>query len=172
MKEQIDWQQLAQQIGTLTKEGEAASSDYARQALELILGEENLKLAVEHYVAWKPGHELIRAVLWQLHPWSAMQHCYRIYKTDAVILNRKSALQLLIVVGDRRSLPWVSEFLDDPDTDIQIYGIRLLDQLLFSQLIFPDEAEELLFKAAVHKNPEVGKAAAAIRDYLDCRKDA
>src|SRR5215475_14494074 len=65
---------------------------------------------------------------------------------------RRSAVELLRVVADRRFLPWVSEFLDDKDAHVQSWGIGVLDQLLWSELIESEEAEEVLERAAHHEN--------------------
>ena len=51
-------------------------ASYARQAIEILLGEEILRQAVDYYISAEPGSELARYVLWQIHPWSAMNHCY------------------------------------------------------------------------------------------------
>ena len=71
----IDWEELAQELGTLRPDGESGGSDEARRAIELLLGEDRLRQAVDYYVAGRRGSELARHVLWQLHPWSAMQRC-------------------------------------------------------------------------------------------------
>jgi len=71
-----------------------------------------------------------------------MSYCYKIFKGPQKIAVRRAAVELLRVVADRRARPWIPEFLDDSDPDIQSWGIGVLDQLLFSELIWPEEAEE------------------------------
>jgi hypothetical protein len=147
---EIDWEKLAAELGFLTADGESGGSDQARHALELIIGEDALRASVDHYIAYHRGHELVRSVLWQLRPWSAMSYCYEIFKRPQKLADRRAAVELLRVMADRRSLPWITEFLDDSDPDIQAWGIGVLDQLLYSELISPEEAEALIMTAEQH----------------------
>jgi len=165
----IDWEQLAREVGSLREDGEHCSSDLGLRALEVIVGEDRLRAAVDYYVAGGRGSELARFVLWALYPWSAMCRCYEIYRSDADVATRCSAVELLRVVGDRRALPWVSEFLDDQDPGIQAWGAGMLDQLLWSRLVFPEECEELLKKCRAHPNEQVRETADFIDSYLASR---
>jgi hypothetical protein len=79
------------------------------------------------------------------------------------------AVELVRVVADSRALPWVAEFLDDEDTVIQAWGVGVLDQLLWSRLIEPEEAEDLLRIAERHQNGAVRDRAEFIRSFLDAR---
>jgi hypothetical protein len=166
MQGNIDWEQLSSQLGTLTPDGESGSSCTALRAIELLIGEERLRSAVDFYVSGGRGRELTRSVLWLLHPWSAMQRCYEIYRSDADTERKDSAIELLRVVADRRALKWVSEFLDDADSSIQIWGAGVLDQLLWSELARPEECEELLQKMRDHPNSHVWQKAIFIDGYL------
>jgi hypothetical protein len=76
MSAEINWEKLAVDLGLLTAQGEHSGSGEARRALEIILGEDALRAAVDYYVAHGRGGELARSVLWQLRPWSAMSRCY------------------------------------------------------------------------------------------------
>jgi len=143
-------------------DGDTAS----RRALETILGEDALRAGVDHYVAMRPGHELVRSVLWLLRPWSAAAYCHEIATTANDILARRTAIHLLRAVADRRALPWVSEFLDDPDPEVQSLGLGVLEQLLWSDRIEPEEAGELLERAECHENEAVRERAAIIRGFL------
>ncbi len=169
----VDWEALAGQLGAF--EGhhhgtEFSSSRMAQQAIEILLEEETLKSAVDYYISGKPGSGLARSVLWQIHPWSAMKYCYDIYKSEEDIEDKRMAIELLRVVGDRRALKWVDEFLDDPDAGIQLWGVGLLDQLLWSNLVEPKEAKTFLKRAKNHTNPQVRETAKFVRKYLKNRK--
>lgn len=170
MIEPIDWEHLAKQLGTLRPDGESCSSDDAGRAIESIIGEEQLRAAVQYYIAGRPGSELARFVLRQLRPWSAMQHCYEIYRSRAALEDRVSAVELLRVVADRRALPWLIEFLGDPDPGIQLWGAGLLDQLLWSRLVEPEECFEQLRMLDGHKNEMVREKAVFIRGFLQNRE--
>src|SRR5215831_9679300 len=99
----IDWQVLAQQLDTLRPSG-ANGDDPARRALDLIFGEEQLRAAVDHYIAHRPGSELVRKVLRILHSWVATQYCYEVYHSDVSIEQRRTAIELLHFIADSRAL--------------------------------------------------------------------
>lgn len=64
-----DWEDIARKVGAIDENrSESSSSDMARKAIELVLGEEGLGKAVHYYIEGKPGSELLRGVLWQIHP--------------------------------------------------------------------------------------------------------
>jgi hypothetical protein len=137
-----------------------------------------LRRAVNYYIQANTGNdthtgsELARFVLWQLRPWCAMCRCYEIFKGPNSVETRRTAVELLRVVADRRTLPWISEFLQDDDTLIQAWGIGVLDQLLLSELAEPEEAEEILRAAEQHCNESVRERTESIRGYLLSRADA
>ncbi len=99
-----------------------------------------------------------------------MVYCNELFHTSEDIDIRRSAIELLRVVADKRALPWIKSFLDDPDNEIQGWGVGILDQLLFSGHIEPDEAVTLLALAEQHPNNEVRETAAFIKEYLSIRE--
>jgi hypothetical protein len=168
--EKINWQSLAEKVGAISQSNdrlenvddwsESGSSDLGRQAIEVLIGENNLRDAVDYYISGQPGCELVRHILWQLHSWTAMEYCYEIYRSTSRDLNsRRMAIELLKVVGDCRALIWIDEFLEDGDECIQNCGIDLLSQLLFSDLIYPENARNLLVKSMNHGNAYVREKA-------------
>ena len=169
MKEQIDWQSLASQLGTLREGGESSGTHRACEAIEILLGESNLQHAVDYYISGKPGSELARSVLWHIHPFSAMRYCYDIFKSDLPLEVRRSAVELLRVVADKRAIDWIDEFLNDADSDIQAWGAGILDQLLWSSLVETEDIEHLLAKAETHSNIGVRDTAEFIRGFLKDR---
>lgn len=171
MSIQIDWEKLAETLGLLGENGESGSSEAARRALEVILGEDTLRASVDYYIVGHRGFELVRNVLWQLRPWSAMSYCYEIFRSSRGIEDRRMAVELVRVVADRRALPWVADFLDDQDTQIQAWGVGLLDQLLWSELVEPDDAEHLIQLAEAHENEAVRETAQFIRGFLKRRAE-
>jgi hypothetical protein len=72
---EINWGEIRSVVRTEMPDLEPAGGDAARRALEVILGEEALRERVDYYVAHRPASELVRSVLWQLRPWSAMARC-------------------------------------------------------------------------------------------------
>ncbi len=124
MNEAIDWPLLAKQLAVRGYGGFGNSSTEGMAALELIVGENNIRQAVDDYVAVKPQAELIRQVLWRLRPRSAMERCYEIYHSNADIDQRRAAIELLRVVADERVLPWIEEFLSGPGSGNSKLGDR------------------------------------------------
>ena len=160
----IDWQGLARRLGLLRDDGESGSTESARRAVELLLGEDAIRSSVEHYVTRRPGSELARSVLWLLRPWSAMERCYEIYRHSDSLDERRAAVELLRVAADRRALAWVAEFLSDPDAEIQKWGMGVIDQLYFSSLADFEEIEEFLSVAERHPSEAVRSMAASVRE--------
>jgi hypothetical protein len=162
---ELDWPRLAEEFGC----GESGGTDLAQRALDWILGEEMIRGTVDHYVDGRgpgTGSELARSFLIHVRSPVAMDYCYRIYKEDADIERRRGALELLRMISERRTLPWVREFLDDPDPEIQGYGASMLDQLLFARMIDKSECAGLLAIMRDHANESVRRYHSLIMDFL------
>lgn len=166
MSNQIDWESLAGQLGTLRTDGEQSSSDDGRRAIEILLGEERLRGAVDYYVRFEHGRELARAVLSVARPWSAMLRCHELYQTSDDAEIRQAAVELLRTIGDRRVLPWINEFLSHSDEAIRGWGVGVLDQLIWSGLVQPEECRDLVSQAESSSDQHVRERAAKIREYL------
>jgi hypothetical protein len=169
LSKEIDWEKLATDLGALTPNGETGGSEPARRALELLIGEDALRSSVDYYIDRRPGSELARSVLWQLRPWCAMSYCYEIFKGSRDVEDRRTAVELLRVVADARVIPWITEFLKDNDLGIQDWGIGVLDQLLWSELTWPDDVEDLIETSAQHQNEYVRERVDFIKKYLHDR---
>jgi hypothetical protein len=156
----IDWSELAREL----KMVHSGSTHNAKRALEVVLGDDNLRAAVDTYVAFGDGAELARSILWHLHPWSAMQRCHEIYQSGGEIRDRRRAIDLLRVVADRRALPWIREYLDDPDPEIRAWGLGILDQLLFAKLVEQGQCTDLLDYAREHSDPAIRDKAVEIHE--------
>lgn len=167
----VDWEDLARSLGSLTESGEASGTEMARQAIELMLGEAVMRDAVDHYVSGRPGSELARSVLWHIHPWSAMERCYEIFRHGESLEDRRAAVELLRVVADRRAVQWLPEFFDDPDPAIRQWGAGIVDQLAFSQLIDPLETRVILDGIRGSDDPSIQETIAFIESYLQDRTD-
>lgn len=166
MLDQIDWTALARQLELLNGGSERYSTDHAREALEIVIGEPAIRATVDHHITRAPGSALAMTVLQLLRPWTAMAYCHEIWRSSRPIEERRSAVQLLRMVADHRALNWVGGFLDDGDGAIQCWGIGVLDQLLWSGLVPAEDAEPLLVRAENHSNPVVRDKAEWIRGFL------
>jgi len=169
----ISWSLLAEQLGLIENEpdgwNESGGSGDAQRALEQVVGEDEMRAAVDYYVTGEPGCELARSVLWLLKPRSAMVRCREIASTSGDPEVRRSAVELLRVVADRTVMSWIPEYLADPDEGVQIWGIGILDQLLWDNAVEPEEAESLLLSADQHQNAAVRERAQFIRSFLTDR---
>lgn len=169
---EIDWKALAEDLGVLapTEEdgvvAETSSTRRAQIALAEILGERELLRAAKYFLAGKPGSELARSVLALLRPPSIMSECYRLYRESASVEERRSAVYLLRWVADAAALPWISEFLSDPDHGIQIWGIVVLERLAVEGFVGPEDVQDVLSEAERHPNLNVRETAAIIRGVL------
>ena len=81
----IDWRALGQQVGDLDADGaetNAGTTQTARRALELIIGEDNIREAVDHWASLEPGAYTAEKTLLILGSTVAMEYCYEIYKEE------------------------------------------------------------------------------------------
>ncbi len=172
----IDWEQLARTLGTVDPEEgvaearvstEHGSSILARRALEHVVDSADWVSAVDHYVARLSGSELVRSVLWLVHPWTAMQRCYQIVNTSADAEARRCAVELLRVVADERVLPFTRQLLEDRDPVVQVWTAKMVEQLLSSGLIELSQCEDLLDAMKHHVNTEVRRTYAIVRAAED-----
>jgi len=168
----VDWRALAERLGTLRADGESGGSDLGRRALELILGADALRAAVDYYVAALPGAELARSVLALLRPLPAMERCLEVWRGDADPDARRAAVELLRVVADRRALAWVGEFLRDRDDGVQTWGAGVVDQLLWSGQVDAEDCAPLMEAMQTHPNEGVRRYAELIHSFLAGRGDA
>ena len=167
-----NWINIVKEVGAIDENGnECSSSKMAREAIELILGKDNLKEAVRYYVAHKPGSELLRGVLWQLHPYSAMEECYRIFKESEDLEEKRDAVELLRVVADERVLKWIPEFLEYKDSGIQNWGIGIVDQLIFSRICDEEDVTEILNNASKHPSQYVREKVEEIYSIFNSEQD-
>ncbi len=165
----IDWEDLAEALDAIVVDGRSSRSErggdaLARLALARLLGDAACREAVDHYVDHRPGSELARSVLSLLRPTAAIDRCLAIGSSDDAVERRRAAIELLSVIADRRVLPFVRGFLDDPDSDIPSWGAEILDQLLSARLVELEEIEPLLAIIDAHPNPAVRRIGRLIRE--------
>jgi hypothetical protein len=167
----INWEELAKEVGAIKNGQESGSNIFAQRAIELLIGPDNIREAVNYYINGGPGAELARCVIWQIHPISAMEYCYEIYKTDENFENRRMAVELLRVAADRRVLPWVPELLTDSDPGIRAWGFGIIDQLLWSNLVEEEEVEHLINLAQANSDEHLKENIEFVKGFLRARKE-
>ncbi len=165
----INWKSLAEEVGSLRDGGEFGSREYAKHALELLIGENQIREAVDYYISGAKGSELVRSIIWFIHPISAMEYCYKIYKSDENIETKRLAVELLKVAADERALKWVKEFLNDSDKGIQLWGFSILDQLLWSNLVYEDGKEILKYAESLERE-HLKESIEFVNNYLSNRE--
>lgn len=159
----IDWEQLAVAVGSIRPDGSMhAGTDYAQRALEHILGDENIRAAVELVVTAGPADHLAASVLRFIQSPRALDLAYSIFKTRPYA-EAPLAVWLTKEIGLPRSLDWIEEFL--ADEMVAGVGVDVLDQLLFSRAVEPSDTRVLRLLRVMegHPNATVRDKAAAIR---------
>jgi HEAT repeat protein len=165
----IDWKAIAGQIGGLKSDGSerVVGTDGGRRALEILLGEENLRDAVDYFISLQPGAFTAEMVLKIIRSETAMNRCFEIYKTEPGTERGCGAVFLLGCMADDRVLPWVHEFLEDGNEAVRLNGLSVLRNILDGPL--SDEelatARHLLEVAESDNNASVRERAAQTRRH-------
>jgi hypothetical protein len=166
----IDWEAIAKQVGGLDAGGNEriAGTPGGRRALEILLGEDNLRDSVDYWISQKPGCFTAEMVLKIARPKVAMERCHEIYKTDSSAENAISAVFLLAAFADIEALPWIHEFLDDSREGIRWNGLMVLSNILRGPVGDPGIAiaKELLDKADSSPDPKLRERAKIVRMQL------
>ena len=166
----IDWEALARDIGGLEPDGREriVGTSGGQRALELLIGEENLRDSVDYWVAQKPGCFTAEMVLAILKSKAAMERCYEIFKSAPDSEARNAAVFLLGAICNEQALPWVGEFLADKDPIIPLNGLAVLSRILYGPLSDRDyeTAASLVELAEAHHHEETRKRAERLRSQL------
>jgi hypothetical protein len=166
----IDWRALAEQVGDLNPDGSEKGSVTAsgQRALELIIGEENIRGAVDRWTSLEPGAGTAEKALLIIQSTVAMEYCYEIYKTEPNTPRAELAVFLLSEMADRRFMRWAREFMEDSNESVRWNALIALGQVLQGPL--GDEgvalAKELLAKAETDNDQRLRERATKIRNQL------
>lgn len=165
----IDWKALGQRVGDLNADGterNAGSTDSARRALELIVGEENIREAVDYWTSFEPGFFTAEKTLLIIGSTVAMEYCYEIYKSEPNTERAGRAIFLLSEMADSRFMPWAGELMEDSST--RWNALVALEQVLAGPLGDEgiDQAKELLAQAETDPDEKLRERAVEIRKRL------
>lgn len=166
----IDWRALAQQVGDLNPDGseKGNGTESGRRALELIIGAENIRGAVDQWTSLEPGAFTAEKALLILSSTIAMEYCYAIYKAEPNSERAERAVFLLSEMADSRVLQWVREFIEDSNKSVRWNGLVAVGQILEGPL--SDDgialAKEILIKAESDRDEQFGERARQIRRQL------
>jgi hypothetical protein len=165
----MDWTAFAQRMGSLRSDGsEFCTSLLAYAALEQLVGDETIDTAVDQIVDNAPGWLLAKYVLVRLVSVRATERAYSIYQgTDR---NRAYwAVALIAEIHHPRAFAWIPQFLSDPDVNVAVKGMDLLDALLDSPELVDAESldvEPILALAARDSRPEIHRRVTSSRVLL------
>jgi HEAT repeat protein len=161
--EMINWSRLEDEILPPDK---SYGNGTARKFLAKIVEEPEFRSGIELYVNGEPGGELARCVLRCIRPWPAMKVCYDIFKNDDAVKRRINAVEMLQIIGDLQVVPWVKDFLQDPDDRIQEAGAGIIERLFKDGYVARSHIKGALTLMRKHSNREVVKKAGSI-DHLE-----
>ena len=158
----IDWKELDKQVGGCW------GTEPGIRVLELIVGEENIRDAVDYWAKFEPGYGAAEQVLLMTRSTVAMEYCYQIYKNEPGTERAGRAIYLLAKMADWRFMRWARELMDDPDFSTRWNTTVALEQVLDGPL--DDEglelAKELLARAEADTDERLRERAAEIHKRL------
>ncbi|MFC5863242.1 hypothetical protein ACFPT7_13135 [Acidicapsa dinghuensis] len=156
----IDWRALDKQVGGCW------GTEPGIRVLELIVGEENIRRAVDHWITFEPGYGAAEQVLLIMRSTVAMEYCYEIYKNEPSTERAGRAIFLLSEMADWRFMRWARELVEDSTT--RWNAVVALEQVLARPLGEEgiDLAKELLAKAEEDPDQRLRERAAEIHARL------
>jgi HEAT repeat protein len=165
----IDWRSIAAQVGALDPDGSerGCGTDTGRRALEILIGEDNLRAAIDYFISLQPGAFTVEMVLKIIRSEVAMNRCFEIYQSEPGTNRGCGAVFLLGCMADSKALPWVREFLADKNEAVRLNGLRVLQNILYGPLD-DDElatAKQLFDIAASDLDLSVRERASDIRKH-------
>ncbi len=84
-----------------------------------------------------------------------MLRCREIYQNSKDEDERCSAVELLRVVADGRAVSWIPDLLADHNQGVQLCAAGIVDQLVRSRLVDPEDCSDLLTMMKLHPNDGV-----------------
>lgn len=168
----IIWEEVAKKVGAIDANAHecGASTQMVLEAIEYILGEENLCNAVHKYVRFDPGSEFYRLTLNFIKPWSGMVECYHIYKNNKLLEEKRAAVELLRFICDARAIRWVVDFLRDDDPEIQRWGFAIVEQLYISYNCYEEDIEDIVDIGLSHESSVIRERSLIIKELMNKRQ--
>ena len=156
----IDWRTLEKQVGG------CSGTEPGIRVLELIVGEENIRAAVDHWTTFEPGYEAAEQVLLIMRSTVAMEYCYEIYKSEPNTKRAGRAIFLLSEMADSRFMRWARELMNDSKT--RWNTVVALEQVLEGPLgdAGITLAKELLAEAETDPDERLRERAVEIHERL------
>ncbi len=170
-----NWREIGIQVGSIDPNkdsnspiGSKGGSIYAQKAIEIMLGDDEIKEMVNHIIEYKEEGEIMVSVLRLIKSTKAVNFAYNIYKNSE---GQKASAAAWVIkhIAHPITIKWVEEFLNDDN--VAGYGMGLLDQLAYEDWIDFELVEPLLIIAENYKSEGVRDRAKSIRDYLNNNED-
>ncbi|EGF93643.1 hypothetical protein ABI_20840 [Asticcacaulis biprosthecium C19] len=138
----------------------------AQRALAEILGETELKAAVDAYVAGDRGADTARSVLMLIRPSFTIDYCHEIYLSSQDEDEKSMAVNLLKAIGDARVLAWIPLYLSDANAAVRAWGIGILEELYYRDEVESEAYEAVLRLALAHPENYIREAAVALQTEM------
>ena len=137
----------------------------SKLALESFLGKLWIKNTVDYIIQLKPEWNLAVNCLRILESEYATDYAYQIYKNSTTKEDCRIAVSVIKDIAHPKSIEWIAEFLNDKN--VADFGLGVLDQLLWSEKIEPNELTESLLNLATESwNGQLNEKVEFIREYL------
>ena len=167
----IDWKHIASQVDGLTPDGREriVGTEGGRHAIEILLGENNLREAVDYWIDGQPGCFTAEMVLKVARPRVAMERCYEIFKSSTSAERRSAAVFLLACFADVEALPWINDFLNDTEKVVRWNALQVLRYILYGPVGNNSISliRDLLNKADSDPDLETRRLASEVRQQLE-----
>jgi hypothetical protein len=170
----INWEAIATLVGDQNWDGNVkrgSGTESGRRALELLIGEENLREAVDYVISLEPGWDTAEMVIKIIRSRVAMRRCLEIYTTEPGTERACFSVFFLGSFADHAALPWIPGFLVDSDKIVRLNGLRVLQNILYEYDSLHDEqlgtAKQLLNKSLSDPDPTVRERAMEILAWLN-----
>jgi hypothetical protein len=158
-----EWNQISKLINKTNSK--LTLNRKSKFAIELFLGKKWIKNTVDYIIQLKPEWNLALNCLRILESEIATDYAYRIYKTSANKEDCRYAVLIIKDIAHPKSIDWITEFLNDEN--VADFGLGVLDQLLWTEKIEPNELTESLLNLATEKQKgKLAKKVEFIRKYL------
>ncbi|MFI2743358.1 hypothetical protein ACG2LH_11510 [Zhouia sp. PK063] len=158
-----DWSKISELIKS--NNSELTLDGKSRLAIESFLGKSWIENTVDYIIELKPGWDLAVNCLRILESEYATDYAYNIYKNSTDKNDRRIAVLIIKDIAHPKSIDCITEFLNDEN--VADFGLGILDQLLWTEKIEPNELTELLLNLASEKwNGGLKEKVEFIREYL------
>lgn len=168
----MSWSELIAQAPPRDPHQAFGDPAQARAALVGLLGEQTIANAVRAYVEGSPQAELARSLLELLAPPAAAEACRALLfdQADVPAPARQAACELLRVVADERALAWAEALIDDEDREVARLAMALVDRLLISGQVAPEQVDALVERAERSRDDGLREQARLTREELQRRR--